>query len=744
MRKELHPELLESGAFQSAPPSKKSFNAGKDLFLNGFVSVAKAEPYEVHFMVHPPGKPEIEVRFLSLENGVSCHCSCQENSGAATLACEHIVASILEYNDYCEANNPVTWRTHLQKSIQPGVKSASNNHSAGGLEDRTAVGAFLLQSTSLYQKTGTPQFRVDQILLFAGADLAPEDILQDPERVPEWVRSGQVKMKVVDGQSIGKSPCWNWDETMRDTLQFLTLVSGGGYRMYFLQRDLNLLFSRFMSDQLLYLGTPREIQRLVNVDESNSRLALRIEDHPKEPGLVLKPQIHSGDQILELNDKSLLEPVCEDPGWYIAQNQLFRLDADPAILALWASKPEIEIAADEEKELLEWFIPRLADQYEITGSAIQWNSDPQPLTGKRLYLFEEGKELRVEPRWMYGEYEIAPRDLALGKVVMAPHPENHRYIQRIERDLNREAAWASGLKEHGLKNSLDYGIYALRAKVQPMDFLLVEVPKLIEEGFEIHGENDLEIFRVNRNSPTWHMNVSYGVDWLEIDSDVKYGDSTVSLSKILAALRKKQRFVQLADGSMGELPEEWVNKIRRVLDLGETDKDKLKLSKAHTILVSEMMEDEGVEGNADEEFFKYRDRIRDLHSIPEVEVPKSFKGKLFDYQHAGLNWLRFLHESDFSGLLADDMGVGKTIQTLCFLSSVKEENEEKDQPRTSLLVAPRSLVNNWQREAGKFAPDLKILPHWDATRTNDPEDFPDFAPEPSDDPEPTPTPTPRW
>lgn len=727
MRKELHPELLESGAFQSSPPSKKAFNEGKDLFLNGFVSVSKAESYEVHFKVQPPGKPEYDVRFLSTDNGVSSHCSCDKDREEPSLSCEHLVAAILEYNDYCEANDPVTWRTHLQKSIVPiPKKTAAPDTQFSGLESRTTVGAFLLQQSSLYQRTGSPQFRVDQILLAPGSEIESEDVLQSPERVPEWFKSGQLSMKVVDPQSLGKTPCWNEDEQMQDALQFLTLINGGGYRMFFLQRDLNLLLSRFLQDQILFLGTPKELYRQIHLESGNSRLALRIEDHPREPGLVLRPQIHVADRILALNDKTLLEPVCENPGWYLVDDQLFRLNADPAMLALWASKPEIEIAADEEKELLEWFIPRLADHYEITGSAIQWNADPQPLTGKRLYLFEQGRELRVEPRWMYGEYEIAPRDLALGKVVMAPHPENHRFIQRIERDLNREAAWASELKDYGLKNSLDYGVYALRAKIEPMDFLLNEVPKLIQQGFEIHGENDLTIFRVNRKPPKWHMEVSYGLDWLEIKSNVKYGDSSVSLAKVLAALRKKQRFVQLADGSMGELPEEWVEKIRKVLDLGEMDQDTLKVSKAHSILVSEMMDDEGIEGNADEDFYKYRDSIRDLHSIPEFPVPSSFKGKLFDYQHAGLNWLRFLHESDFSGLLADDMGVGKTIQTLCFLTSIQEENEERDQPRTSLLVAPRSLVNNWQREAQKFAPTLKILPHWDATRTSEPEDFRDY------------------
>lgn len=723
LKKELHPDLLESGALKMKMPDKSVFSKGKDLFLNGFASVIDAQPYEVQFIVEPPGDPVFKVYIRSGEKGVSAFCQCAYHGNKMNEYCPHLVAAVLEYHDYCQMNDPVTWRSHLQNSIQPFTKKSEASNFTNGLESRTAVGAFLLQSASMYSANAAPQYRVDFILINPGSDLDSEDILSQPEMVPSWLKSGNLTFQVMDSRQLKKVPCWNWDEQLEDTLQFLGLVNGGGYKTYFLQRDLNLLFSRFLPEQLLFLGDKRLLQKALNVVPRESRLALRIEDHPKEEGLLIRPQIFASDAIIDLNSQSLLEPICETPGWYVAQDHLFRLDADPGVLSLWRSKPEIEVAADEEKELLEWFIPRLADHYEITGSAIQWSNDPQPLSGKRLYLFEDEGELRVEPRWMYGEFEIAPSDLALGKTVMAPHPENHRRIQKVERELNKEAAWAAELKEFGLKNSLEFGVYALRAKVTPMDFLMVEVPKLIQSGFEIHGENELEKLRVNRNQPVWRFNVSYGVDWMGLDSDVAYGDSRVSLAKILSAIRKKQRFVQLADGSMGQLPEEWIEKIRKVLDLGEMEDGELKLSKAHTLLVSEMMDAEGIEGNASEEFYNYRNRIRDLHSIPEFPVPKNFKGKLFDYQHAGLKWLRFLHDSDFSGLLADDMGVGKTIQTLCFLLSLQAENKEKDQPRCSLLVAPRSLVNNWQREAAKFAPSLKVLPHWDGKRGSDPEEF---------------------
>ena len=78
---------------------------------------------------------------------------------------------------------------------------------------------------------------------------------------------------------------------------------------------------------------------------------------------------------------------------------------------------------------------------------------------------------------------------------------------------------------------------------------------------------------------------------------------------------------------------------------------------------------------------------------------------LREYQKRGFLWIKTLKYNGFGGILADDMGLGKTLQVIAFLLSEYLE-EEGNSP--SLIVAPASLVFNWQSEIRKFAPDLPV------------------------------------
>ncbi|MCW6009835.1 DEAD/DEAH box helicase, partial [Micromonospora sp. CPCC 205371] len=96
--------------------------------------------------------------------------------------------------------------------------------------------------------------------------------------------------------------------------------------------------------------------------------------------------------------------------------------------------------------------------------------------------------------------------------------------------------------------------------------------------------------------------------------------------------------------------------------------------------------------------------------LSPVEPPPGFVGTLRPYQKRGLAWLSFLESLGLGGILADDMGLGKTIQLLALMS------EKSADVGPTLLVCPMSLVGNWQREAAKFAPGLRVHVHHGAER----------------------------
>jgi len=87
--------------------------------------------------------------------------------------------------------------------------------------------------------------------------------------------------------------------------------------------------------------------------------------------------------------------------------------------------------------------------------------------------------------------------------------------------------------------------------------------------------------------------------------------------------------------------------------------------------------------------------------------PAHLKAELRTYQKAGLHWLWTLHQLGLGGCLADDMGLGKTIQVLALMAKIAKENASPDAPRRPhLIIAPATLIGNWQAEAHKFTPQL--------------------------------------
>ncbi|RDI64233.1 DEAD/DEAH box helicase [Nocardia pseudobrasiliensis] len=106
-------------------------------------------------------------------------------------------------------------------------------------------------------------------------------------------------------------------------------------------------------------------------------------------------------------------------------------------------------------------------------------------------------------------------------------------------------------------------------------------------------------------------------------------------------------------------------------------------------------------------------------SVREVDPPIGLKAELRPYQRRGLSWLATMNRLNCGAILADDMGLGKTIQVLALLAHERENAEKPVEP--TLLVCPMSVVGNWQREAERFAPDLRVLVHHGAGRRKDAE-----------------------
>ena len=100
------------------------------------------------------------------------------------------------------------------------------------------------------------------------------------------------------------------------------------------------------------------------------------------------------------------------------------------------------------------------------------------------------------------------------------------------------------------------------------------------------------------------------------------------------------------------------------------------------------------------------------------DIPSSFRATLRDYQADGVRWLAGMAAAGLGAVLADDMGLGKTVQVLALESLERNRLPADTRARPSLVVAPLSLVRNWQLESLKFAPDLEVMIHHGPERSD--------------------------
>lgn len=231
--------------------------------------------------------------------------------------------------------------------------------------------------------------------------------------------------------------------------------------------------------------------------------------------------------------------------------------------------------------------------------------------------------------------------------------------------------------------------------------------ELTQQGWLIYIDN--QRLRVTED---FAMNVSTSTDWFDLKMEANFGDTPATQKALLAALEAKNGLVQLADGSVGMLPQEWLARYASFSNFGERTEDGgLRFNKSQGLMLNSVLT-EGDHLKADPGFNAFRSQVKKFEGVKLVKTPKGFNGKLRNYQFEGLTWLEFVENFGMGGILADDMGLGKTIQILAFL-----QGRERKTKLPSLVVAPKSLVFNWLDEAAKFVPDLKVMRYSGAGRT---------------------------
>lgn len=344
---------------------------------------------------------------------------------------------------------------------------------------------------------------------------------------------------------------------------------------------------------------------------------------------------------------------------------------------------------------------------------------------KRVYVHEADGRVIFRPVVAYGEHEIAPASRSL---LLATDAEQRFHITPRNEAAEREfiAAFQSLHPDFAREHSFADSEYSLAPEQLLADGWFFDLAGSLETiGAELFGAGSLKSFAYNPHRPSVSLGVASGTDWFDINVELRYGDQIADLKAIRDALAKRQNYVLLGDGSKGILPAEWMAQLGQYFQAGEIKKDRLRLSNYQFGIIDELYQ--SLENRPEwlAELYHRRQRLQNLQSQPDVVIPQGLNATLRPYQQQGINWLAFLHANRLGGCLADDMGLGKTLQTLVFLHWLKSQRQPET-PQTSLIVAPASLVFNWQNEAARFCPSLRVLDYTGANRPKDPAAFADY------------------
>lgn len=425
--------------------------------------------------------------------------------------------------------------------------------------------------------------------------------------------------------------------------------------------------------------------------------------------------------------------ICKQPAWMVLNGKLYGFDkpVDGRKLLPFLVKKHVVIPKNLEETYYNRFVaPLIAsfDDIEAQGFEINKNEyDPHPLlsiselppaSSKDVpSLFEgssetphddEAGKIVFDLSFKYGKHRF--RGDAFGPVsVTVEKKENDYVFHRVKRNTEAEKKYSQtliklGLPLRGFRTAVD--------KAQAFSWLNENRVNLLNLGFEV-SQPDNRDKKYFVGKAVIELEVKENIDWFDIHAKIKFGEYEISFKELRKLILKKKVEFKLPNGEIAIIPEAWLVKYGDLFAMSEThgDHEKPVLKKHHINLLKELEE-----GNLAKVHMS--ERLRNLQSfsgIKDYPLPEKFVGTLRPYQKAGYNWLRFLNEFHLGGCLADDMGLGKTVQTLALLQAEKE----KGNVGTSLLIMPTSLIYNWEMEAAKFTPDLKIFTYTGTLRNKD-------------------------
>ena len=431
--------------------------------------------------------------------------------------------------------------------------------------------------------------------------------------------------------------------------------------------------------------------------------------------------------------------VCKQPAYMVVEDKLlsFEKEVDGNKLKPFLNKKFIVIPKKVEETYYQKFVSQLVAQFDVYAKGFDIVTETHtPVPVLKISELAEAKQPSLSLFGGPDEGGVATQEAPAGKIVfdisfrygpytyradngkrvsvsMEKKGDNYTF-HRVRRNLDQERAlleemrgmgWNFRNGRYSTPKTTAFGLLALHRETLEAKGLVIEQAGSSEKRYFL-GDTSLEI------------EVRENIDWFDIYAVVKFGDYEIPFKELRKLMLKGNPEIKLPSGEVAVIPETWFTEYSELfafMEEAQNAEGEFALKKHHLALVKDLEN-----GNlAKVSMSRKLERLREFDKIEDRPVPQGFKGELRPYQKAGYNWMSFLNEYNFGGCLADDMGLGKTVQTLAMLQGQKENGAEN----ASLLVMPTSLIYNWEREASRFTPDLKVFTYTGTNRDKNIETF---------------------
>lgn len=504
--------------------------------------------------------------------------------------------------------------------------------------------------------------------------------------------------------------------------------------------------SLHMSDRLTLDGgsevTP--VMNFIRHDEGTTyRLQLRIgeravqaETKAEQARALARRSPHSPKaRLVERPSEHQLIVLTHNPGMFVLDKRIYALceGFSGQLLLPFVSKQQVEIPRKMENDYFHRFILKQVTRAEINAEGFDITDvSMQPQAFLTAETSIDGGHI-LSLRFRYGSLEYAADNNTNGRVTLTEEDDSFRFVRQL-RDKDEEKRLRDLLNEVTGAGT----VIRFPSVSQQIDWLREYAPRLKEEGFDVVQPSD-HIYYIGplsvEQSDTWQD------DWLQTDVTVVIdgGRLRIPFRDLRDTILRGEQEYMLPTGEILLIPNEWLKRYSDLMLIG------LPKGQGYQRHKSQISSGEfGVLAGASEQVRAESLELataQPVNAETAVEVSPKLKATLRPYQQAGFQWLWQNLVAQTGCCLSDEMGLGKTLQTIALLLKYKEAtkvtepvtkpltgmlfSDEEMQGkreegtasgerlalpyRTSLVVAPASVVHNWRNELSRFAPSLSVM-----------------------------------